>query len=53
MSRIWDWKKTAIVGLESSSMPYTGRRTAKQHVDRSSKRHSKRGGYRERCEEDV
>ena len=53
MSRIWDWKETAIVGLESSSMPCTGRSTAKQYVNRSFKRHSKRGGYRERYEEDV
>jgi len=40
-----------MVGLESSSMPCTGRSTTKQHVDRSSERYNKRGGYREKYEE--
>ena len=42
-----------MIGLESSGMPYTGRSAVKQHADRSSKRHSKRGGYKEECEENV
>ena len=42
-----------MVELESSSVPYTGRSVAKRHVDRSSKRHNKRGGYRERCKKDI
>jgi len=41
---MWDWKKTAMIGLESSGIYYTRRSTAKQYMDRSSKRHSKKGG---------
>jgi len=53
MPRMQDWEKAAVVGLESSSIPYTRRSIAKQHVNKSSERHSKRGGYRKRCEKDV
>jgi len=42
-----------MVGLESSSMPCTGRSIAKQCMDRSSKRYSKRERYREECEKNV
>ena len=35
-----------MVGLESSNMLCTERSTAKQYVNRSSKRYSKRKGYR-------
>jgi len=42
-----------MIELESSGMFYTGRSIVKQHVDRSSKRHSKRERYREECEENV
>jgi len=46
VSRIWDWKEIAMVGLESSSVPYTRRSTAKWHTDRSSEKHNKRERYR-------
>jgi len=42
-----------MVGLKSSSVPCTERSTAKQHMDRCSKRCSKRGGYREKHEKDI
>jgi len=42
-----------MVGLKSSSMPCIGRSAIKQCMDRSSKRHSKRGEYKERYEENV
>jgi len=50
---MWYWKETTMVGLESSGMPCTERSTVKQCMDRSSKRHSKRGEYREGHEEDI
>ena len=39
--RMWD-KKEVIVELESSSMPCTGKSTARWHIDRSSEKCSKR-----------
>jgi len=50
---MWDWEKTAMVGLESSSMPYTGRSIARWHIDKSSKRYNKRERYRKRYEENI
>jgi len=42
-----------MVGLESSGIPCIGRSAAKQHIDRSSKRHNKREGYRKGHEENI
>ena len=41
--RMWNRKEAAIVGLENDSVPCTKRSTARQHMDRSSERYSKRG----------
>ena len=53
MPRMWNWKETAIVGLESSSAPSIGRSAAKQRMDRSSEKYSKREEYKEKCKEDI
>jgi len=42
-----------MVGLESGGMPYTGRGTARWHVNRSSEKLSKREEQAKKCQEDV
>jgi len=42
-----------MVKLEGSSMPYTERNIVKQYIDRSSKKCSKRRGYREEYKENT
>jgi len=37
-----------VVELESGSAPHRGKGTAGQYIDRSSKKHSKRGGQAKR-----
>jgi len=41
------------VELESSGVAYNSKGTAKWHIDKSSKRHSKKGEWQKRSEEDV
>ena len=44
MPRMWDGKEAAMVGLESSSVPWKGKSTAKQYKKRSSEKHRQREG---------
>ena len=53
MPRMWDGKEVAMVGLESSSAPRKGRSTAKWHVERNSKRYSKKGEHTKRRQENT